>query len=375
MLRIGFVFGSSALLVSALLAGACSNIADDCDVTSTCSPIGGSTSGASSSGASGNGGSPSGGSNAGDGGTSTAGASNGGAGTSGGEAGSGGDGGSIGAPCDDACTAPTPVCKEATDTCVECLAPADCTTGAEDKCDQATNTCVECIEAADCDTPAAARCEGGACVKCESNADCTHIADKAVCDTAAGECVQCTGKDYASCGSDMGTPLVCDSLLRTCSTNKKASAGLCQPCISDAECTAGKLCVMQTFGEQDDEVGYFCFWQKGATVGGAPTSCLSAAAKPYASSLAEQTSVDGTTADICGLRSSTCVARNQFSSKDCATNNAADDTKCGFAPGEDSKCLEAETSVYRCTTTCLSSDDCDNTVACNLGAAPKVCEL
>ena len=69
--------------------------------------------------------------------------------------------------------------------------------------------------AADCADAKAARCDGGACGKCTTNDDCTHTAGKGVCDIKVGECVPCAGKDYAACGSDTGTPLVCDSKART----------------------------------------------------------------------------------------------------------------------------------------------------------------
>jgi hypothetical protein len=173
---------------------------------------------------------------------------------------------------------------------------------------------------------------------------------------------------------DTGTPLVCDSKARTCTTKKKASAGLCLACVSDAQCTAGKLCVEEKFGAQPQSVGFFCFYKQGDTANGAPADCF-ADGVPYAKTLVNQTSIDGATADICGLRSSTCVARNQFSSKDCATANAPDDSKCGFATGKDSKCDQVGASAnYRCTMTCLSNDDCPGTT-CNTGANPAVCEL
>jgi hypothetical protein len=211
-------------------------------------------------------------------------------------------------------------------------------------------------------------------VKCTSNDDCAHVAGKTVCDTAAGECVQCTGKDYASCGMDMGTPLVCDTKARTCTTKKKGSSGLCQTCASDAQCSAGKLCVEEKFGNQAQSVGFFCFYEQGDTANGAPADCF-ADGMPYAKTLVNQTSIDGTSGDICGLRSSSCVARNQFSSKDCATASSADDSKCGFAPTKDSKCDQVGASAnYRCTMTCISNDDCPGTT-CNTGVNPAVCEL
>jgi hypothetical protein len=173
---------------------------------------------------------------------------------------------------------------------------------------------------------------------------------------------------------DAGTPLVCDSLKRTCTTNKEKSAGLCKECVSDAQCTAGKLCVKETFGSPAADVGYFCFWKQGDTANGAPTDCT-ASGRPYVKILKNQTSLDGEAATICGLRASTCTARNDFSAKNCATSMAADDSKCGFDAPDDAKCVSFGPSQFRCTMTCVSDDDCLPGVACDGGASPPVCEL
>lgn len=371
--RSSFLRGATwipVLLGAVSLAQGCANRADDCDANSTCPPSGGTPSG-------GTGGSPSAGkSGASTGGTSgagQAGATAGGGNGPGGEGGTAGEGGGPPEPCNGACVAPTPACNEATNTCVECLAPTDCKTDDKTLCDTTSNTCVECLAPTDCKTPTASRCDAGECTACTTNSDCAHIAGKTVCDADAGECVQCTGTDYASCGMDAGTPLVCDSLARTCTTTKEASAGLCQPCLTDAQCKAGQLCVMETFGSENAEVGYFCFWQKGAPVGGAPALCSSA--RPYVETIAEQISVDGQAGDICGLAVSTCLARNEFRAKDCTTNNVPDDSKCGFEPGQDSKCEQFDAGVYRCTMACGSVDDCPSGFDCDTGANPPVCEL
>jgi hypothetical protein len=373
MLRIGFVFGSSAFLVSALLAGACSNIADDCEVTSTCAPIGGSTAGGSSSGASGNGGSTAGGSNAGDGGTSTAGASNGGAGTSGGEAGSGGDGGSIGAPCDNACTAPTPVCKQATDTCVECLAPADCTTGAEDKCDAATNTCVECLEAADCGSPTAARCDGGACVQCESNDDCDHIAGKGVCD--AGTCVQCTVADETSCAGKS-----CNPATNSCTQTTKGTIATCMPCVADSECVGGAQadpdtrCMPMEF-QGAPRPGGFCLRREAKTC-----------ARPYTIAISGKSLSEAPAESYCGIdqQNVTCEAVLDLIGDVDGTESCADgnDTSCGCArdqddtctgPGKGGLCRKVGTLTNRCTYQCGTGDDCPSGRAC-IGSPTTYCQ-
>jgi hypothetical protein len=264
----------------------------------------------------------------------------------------------------------TPVCDEGSETCVECLEPAHCT-APEDQCDAASKTCVECLTPSDCASASASRCQAGACTPCSSHADCAHIAGKSVCD--GGECVECTGTDYAACGEDAGTPLVCDSLSQSCSTKKQASAGLCQTCVSDAQCKAGQLCVMQRFGSPERDVGYFCFWKKAAGTGGAPALCSSV--RPFVETLVNQTSIDQATGDVCGLAVSTCLAHNEFRSKNCTTSMAPDDSKCGFDAPDDAKCAEFDTGVHRCTMTCLSDDDCRPGSSCDISTTPAVCEL
>jgi len=388
---------------------ACANRADDCAYNSNCS------SGTGGGGAAGNvgGRSGAGGGDAGGGGSDAGGPAGGGS-SGAGEAGASGGGST---PCDGSCTGSKSVCDGSTNTCVECLNKGDCAVsepacdtttktcvecvdrstcvGLKPACDVTTNTCVECTDTADCKSstkpfcdvteshcvaclkqadcisPTASVCSAGACVACTQDADCSNIAGKGVCD--AGTCVQCTGKNYGACGSSVGTPLVCDSLLHTCTANKQGSAGLCQSCVSDAQCTAGKMCVQEQFGSPVQPVGYFCFWKKGDTANGAPTTCLPGA-NPYSATLANTVSIDGTKADICSLAVSTCIARNQFKNKSCASPTLPDDLLCGFAPTKDSKCAQADIDVFRCTMTCSSDDDCPGT-ACDTGVAPAVCRF
>jgi len=291
----------------------------------------------------------------------------------------------------DHCDAPTPVCNPESHACVECLDNDDCDAAV---CDPATHQCVECLETNDCESPTPlcdteqqlcaecldnadctdpleATCDAGSCSPCQSNADCEHLTETTVCDVTEGECVECTGTDYASCGvNDDEEPLVCDSLTRTCAAEVEHDRGLCEPCLADANCALGQLCAMQTFEEQ--ELGYFCFWERGASEGGAPAGC--GTARPYVDTLATTTSIDGTVADVCGLRTSTCVARSQFSDKPCGTTTP-DDSLCGVAPPADAICVEFDTDVHRCTMTCLSSDDCPIGSSCNTAVANPYCEL
>ena len=195
-----------------------------------------------------------------------------------------------------------------------------------------------------------------------------------MCD--AGACVQCTGKKFTACGLDTGTPLVCDSLKRTCSANKQHSAGLCQTCVTDAQCNAGEMCVLDKFGSSPVEVGYFCHWKKGDTANGAPLNC-SVTGMPYVGTQLAATSIDGAVSDVCTLAVSTCVARNQFRAKDCVVSSTPSDAACGISPGKDSKCVlyDSGASTYRCTMTCLSDDDCPTGSPCDKSGTPWVCQL
>ncbi len=320
-------------------------------------------------------------------------------------------------PCmkDSHCSGSTPVCDTAQYVCVQCLSDTNCsgvkpackTASASDAgtgmnicvqcttdahcsvskplCDDSKNTCVECLTNNDCPQANASLCLTGTCSPCTADADCAHIPSKTVCDTtksstnaadagtgsdagaSTNTCVQCTGTDFATCGQSNGAPLVCDSLSNSCSTKTQGSAGLCQTCVSDAQCAASELCVNEQFNGQS--VGYFCFYKQGAT--GAPANCL-LNGRPYAKTITGATSIDGQTADICSLRVTTCPALNEFSQKDCTSSTStANDQLCGFAPGADSKCVAVTSTQYRCTTVCASNDNCK--FSCNTGTSPNIC--
>ncbi len=362
---------SSAVLA---IAWGCSARSEDCQELRTCADDvmpGGASGATGKGGTSGKGGS---GGNAtgGEAGEGQGGGTSASAGT-GGEAGGAAEGGAGGAvPCDGACGGDTAVCDPESNTCVQCLGPLDCDPSLI--CDTDTNVCVECLGNTDCIEAGASKCDGGVCVGCGVSEDCSHIDGKTVCDADASECVECTGTDYSACGEELGVPLVCDSVARTCTVNEEHAAGACQECVSDAHCLLGQMCVLQTYGEPEQDVGYFCFWKQGDPEGGAPEDCFTGA-HPYAGVTLDAMSVDGQVADICSLRTSTCVARNQFSSKDCKSGGVGDDTLCGFDPPADAKCDQVGVSTnYRCTLRCLSNEDCPG-VACNTGALQPYCEL
>jgi len=273
------------------------------------------------------------------------------------------------------CKAPTPACDTAAHGCVECIASTDCTDSTKPVCDSKGQVCVACLADADCKDPAAARCDAGICKPCADKSQCAHVTGKAVCDITAGQCVQCTGSDYAACGKDPGTqtPLVCDSLAHICSANMKGTGGPCATCISDAQCKPGQICVLDTFGSKT--VGYFCHWKRGDTANGAPDDCF-ATGRPYAAALPSVTSIDGQTSDICTLAVSTCVANNQYRSKDCKSGAVGDDSLCGVDPPNDAKCAQVPLSTsFACTMRCGIDKDCPDAFACDTNATPKVCKL
>ena len=261
------------------------------------------------------------------------------------------------------------------------LAGASLLTGCADKakdCD-VTGTCPPanagnagtCQQSADCTSAGASRCVSGTCTACASDEDCTHISGKGICKienhdagTTAGICVQCTGTDYEACSGDAGVYYVCNSLTNTCSTKVEHTADLCQPCVSDAQCKPGRLCVEQKFGTLS--VGYFCFFKQGDTANGAPADCTTA--QPYVSGIAA-TSIDGEFAQICALRASTCIAMNQYSQTSCASSTGTpDNSLCGASAGVDSECTAYGASQYLCTVACGGNVDCPI-----LGATSMTC--
>ncbi len=333
------------------------------------------------------------------------------------------------------CPAERPVCG-ADGECVECLDASDCLDEARPYCDEATAVCVECQGATDCDSPGAAVCgedsacepctmdvecagfeelgvcERGQCVECrtsedcldptaprcldnvcspcDTSNDCVHLAATGlgVCDPAQGACVECTGLEY-ECGEGADGPFVCDSLSRTCSDRSEGTAGLCQQCVSDAECSAGQRCILQQFEAHD--VGYFCLWALGDTEHGAPADCF-AGGRPYVRKLDDVVSIDGIQLDACGLRASTCLAKQEFSAKDCAPGSGGaggaggagtqpGSVECGFAepPGVelvDAVCVQPPgSSLHLCSMSCLSDADCPGVSACNTGVAEWYCEI
>jgi hypothetical protein len=134
------------------------------------------------------------------------------------------------------CSGTTPVCDTTANSCVACLADADC--GAGKKCltsniSSSLNKCVQCISSADCagvaGKPACATALN-MCVACLSNADCAGVAGKPACsvnaDPTKNQCVACLSS--ADCAGVAGKP--------ACSTNADPSKNMCVACLSSADC-------------------------------------------------------------------------------------------------------------------------------------------
>lgn len=279
---------------------------------------------------------------------------------------------------DEHCPNSAPACETDNNTCVDCTDSALHCGGDTPLCDVGPHECVQCLENSDCTDPAASRCSNGSCVPCTGPLHCAHLDDLGVCDASSGsgECVECTGTNYQACGTDSVTsqPFVCDSLNRTCTDRTQSSSGLCGECVSDAECPAGQLCVLQEF--ESATIGYFCMWRRGAGVGGAPSSCTSA--RPYFKAVSDSQSIDGITADVCTLAVSTCPAHSHFRNAeiDCAPGGVPDDSLCGAPAVSDGYCRPLpppEQDSYRCTVACGTSDDCRVGFDCDIVANPPYC--
>jgi hypothetical protein len=207
----------------------------------------------------------------------------------------------------------------------------------------------------DCSDPSASTCNTTTqtCVPCVNNADCAGIVADGVtlgvCD--AGQCVECTSTSFASC------PGVCDSAARRCTNVAQGTAASCQPCIADAQCAGGGLCVTQTFGAQG--VGEFCF----------PGGASGCATNPFVQSQSA-TSIDGATGTICGLAETTCVALNQFLGVGTPCASAVD---CGVPGVNDGQCATRNAQLL-CSVPCAGGNtSCPGASTCSI-VAPLACQ-
>lgn len=262
-------------------------------------------------------------------------------------------------PCGGSCNGSTPHCLATggTEMCVGCTGDGDCTTTGATHCEPTSHTCVGCVENATCTDVAASLC--GAtheCIGCSASPDCTHLTGTEVCDTGTNTCVECLSN--ADCDATHG----CDTTTNTCVTFTATSANPCEPCVRDAQCQTGQLCVAMTF--HSAAVGSFCAWRQDAAGSGAPNGNCAMVA-PYANGTAA-TSVDGVSTMFCELRVSTCPAlADHLTAGSSATGmctglttGVSDDPDCG-APGlADGFCRIDSSSNHFCTVECSTMSDC-----------------
>lgn len=355
-----FAVGCIALVAPSLVS--CSSDCQDRDDCAPYMPPGGG----SSSGSSGDAGAPdhggtAGASSGGKSGGSAGGASAGG-GTGAASGGAGEGGSSAPVPCAGACAAPTPVCDESDDSCVECLGEADCT-GSEKKCDTEARECAECLGSEHCTNPAAAKCAGGACVECEANVDCGHIEGKGVCDS--GTCVECTVADETACQGKS-----CSPTTKACTTTSAGSRDLCEPCIADSECIGGNQadpdarCVAMEF-QGTARPGGFCLKRVAKTC-----------ARPFQTPTTGVSLSGAASEQYCGIDedSTRCEAvLDLLASMACADGM---DISCGCLRDQNGECTNTGAggvcrtvgvNANQCTYACGVTNDCPTGKTCTAG--------
>jgi hypothetical protein len=340
--------------------------------------FGGETAGGDSSGGTGNGGASG---NAATGGSGTAGAG----GHGGGATAGGGSAGLSGAPaCDGDCKGSTPVCDEATNTCVQCLEKADCESP-KPACDAATNTCVECTATTDCkdsskpfcDTTAqqcvaclrqadctgatASACNAGVCKACTVDAECSNIAGKGVCD--AGTCVQCTAAKESACSGNS-----CDPATKQCTSTLVGTKDLCEACLADSECIGGnqpdpdaRCAPMKFMGTA--RAGGFCLRRFAKTCSKPyfmmPTSLVSLSAAP-----AEAYCGIDQDATRCEAVLDLAASRACADGKDASCGCARDTSGACTEPGKGGICGTVLGTANTCSIPCAVAAQCKSPLTC-----------
>ncbi len=273
----------------------------------------------------------------------------------------GGEGGSVtsaGAPS-------WPECIEDETSCPGCESADDCAGGV---CDPATEQCVACLESADCADAAAPRCDAKVCAGCLDADDCAHFEDETLCDTDSGACVQCRGAE--DCDGN-----VCHPDTRTCTELPIRQKHACEPCQHDAQCQEGQLCVETTYDDpQAGAVGAFCLWRRDAPLPGPAGEC-GINSRPYARA-AEILSVDGETAIVCELRTTTCAAllHHSVAVEGCEAP-FTDDAACGHPDFNDGRCRfdSGVGEQLGCSYPCLGNHDCPAGSSCPGGGGDRYC--
>jgi len=344
------------VLGSGLVGVSCHPLSNDCTFLLTCGggqnlggEAGAPSGGADTGGTGGSGGTPSGGA----GGTGGIGGA-----STGGLGGLGGDGGAAPTECGDVtCTPEAPYCDDGSQTCAECLEDTHCD-GAV--CKDATLTCVECELSDDCQEPSASQCIDDACESCSQDEHCTHLTATPTCDAENGTCVECL--DESACEG-----FVCAPETHTCTDRLARSLFACEACDHDLDCEEGQLCVPQSYddGSGAELIGNFCTWTKEGRVG---SGDCDPDGKPFAYETPGLVqSVDGASAVLCALRTTTCPAFVQHSQAVSGCASASDDAACGVEGIDDGLCRLNTGGNPRCTYPCLSNADCKSGSTCTVG--------
>ncbi len=231
---------------------------------------------------------------------------------------------------DDDCTGdPSGSACGPADMCVQCTAAND--SACQDPtpvCDDASNTCVGCVLDDDCPDPFFADCTPTSeCDPCSNDTHCAHFPDTRICEEAV--CVECL--DEYDCDGN-----ICNRTNRTCTNAAPGSAGLCEPCVATVQCEPDMACVRMIVDGTD--TGYFCQWLQ--------TSCGSTEPFGYPSS---KDAVEGGTAAVCSLRYASCEAYFDMTS----TSECATDDECGIDMLDDARC-----DGTICSLRCLDANDC-----------------
>ena len=265
------------------------------------------------------------------------------------------------------CDDPTPVCDTDAQQCVECLRSTDCDDPTP-VCDTDAQECVECLESEDCADAAASRCTStNTCAACTNNADCAHIPGKNVCD--GGTCVQCTATNETACGANS-----CNPATKACTMTARGSVGMCRPCAADSECLGGNQadpdtrCVSMDF-QAVTRPGGFCLKRAARTC-----------SRPYMVATSRASLSGAPIETYCGIDQANvrCEAILDLIASRTCTN--ADNTQCGCARDRDGNCVELGQGGIcrnlllandRCTYQCGTDEQCPNGVSC--GMVTNVC--
>jgi hypothetical protein len=239
-------------------------------------------------------------------------------------------------------------------TCVACTTEREqLCTEIVPACDPDTNTCVQCVADADCTTEAKPACGADrSCGGCTEDADCERF-DK-VCNTTSGACVQCRPDSEAT--DCPGT--ACDPKLFTCTTRQRNSVTTCNACVSDSECVADHRCIPMTFGTTQQALGGFCLKRFS-------TGCVRGYTEPLA-----RASLSGAASEMyCGVkeRLNSCAAvAAARASKSCTS-----DESCG-APG--ARCETVSGLANICTYSCEVAAECvSSSYMCGGAAGEEYC--